>query len=71
MPKISRPKAFHTRLGIGHTQYYEYRKRGIIPEPLSLGLRAKGHPEEHYDIALERLKKEFGPSRRTNKPEAA
>jgi predicted DNA-binding transcriptional regulator AlpA len=56
VPRIYRPKAFREELGIGHTKYHEDIKRGLIPRPVALGPRAKGHPAEDLDLVVARLK---------------
>jgi predicted DNA-binding transcriptional regulator AlpA len=58
VPRIYRPKAFRAELGIGHTKYHEDIKKGLIPPPVSLGPRSKGHPEEDLELVIARLKAE-------------
>ena len=65
MPRIYRPKAFRAELGIGHTKYHEDIKRGLIPRPVALGPRAKGHPEEDLELVVARLKAERDRQHRT------
>ena len=56
MRRILRPKEFRAELGIGHTKYHEDIKLGLIPRPVALGPRAKGHPVEDLELVIARLK---------------
>jgi predicted DNA-binding transcriptional regulator AlpA len=58
VPRIYRPKEFRAELGIGSSKYHEDVKKGLIPRPVSLGPRAKGHPAEDLDTVIARLKAE-------------
>jgi excisionase family DNA binding protein len=55
--KIIRPKEAQTRLGIGHSKFYDAIKKGELPKPVRFG-RVTGLLEDELDAYIEGLKAE-------------
>jgi predicted DNA-binding transcriptional regulator AlpA len=55
---LLRPKQAMAKLGVGHTKFYDLRREGVVPNPVRLGPRAVGYPDDEIDGVIEKLKAE-------------
>lgn len=53
--RILRPAELQARLGIGHSQFYEWIKTGKLTRPVQLGPQSVGHPEDEIDAVIDQL----------------
>jgi predicted DNA-binding transcriptional regulator AlpA len=53
--KIIRPKEAQTRLGIGHSKFYDAIKKGELPKPVRFG-RVTGLLEDELEAVIRGLK---------------
>jgi predicted DNA-binding transcriptional regulator AlpA len=49
---VLRPDAAAEYLGLSITHYYEQARRGILPKPIKMGLRASGVPRPWLDAVV-------------------
>jgi predicted DNA-binding transcriptional regulator AlpA len=53
--RILRPAESQARLGIGHTQFWNWIKNGRLRKPVRLGPKSVGHPENEIDELIDQL----------------
>jgi predicted DNA-binding transcriptional regulator AlpA len=53
--RILRPAEAQARLGIGHSQFYEWIRSGKLKPPVRLGKQSVGHPENEIDDVIDQL----------------
>lgn len=53
--RIIRPAEAQARLGVGHTQFWEWIKTGKLRKPVRLGPKSVGHPENEIDEFIDQL----------------
>ncbi len=53
--RILRPVQSQAKLGIGHTQFWQWVKNGKLKPPIRLGPNSVGHPEDEIDGLIDQL----------------